>query len=69
MPLWTEHRDVPWHTHGTGEYAIADLAELFAISRPFVCRTLQCGHAMRPAGDTITNGNLTLPTDMRGSIA
>ncbi|MFC6790729.1 helix-turn-helix domain-containing protein [Methylobacterium komagatae] len=26
--------------HGTGEYAISDLAELFSVSRPTVYRTL-----------------------------
>ena len=28
-------------THGTGEYTISDLAELFKVSRPTVYRTLQ----------------------------
>ncbi len=27
--------------HGTGEYTVADLAELFTVSRPTVYRTLQ----------------------------
>ncbi len=27
--------------HATGDYSIADLAELFSISRPTVYRTLQ----------------------------
>ena len=27
--------------HGTGEYTISDLAELFKVSRPTVYRTLQ----------------------------
>src|SRR5438309_3218654 len=27
--------------HGSGEYTIADLAELFSVSRPTVCRSLQ----------------------------
>ncbi len=26
--------------HATGEYSISDLAELFSVSRPTVCRTL-----------------------------
>ncbi|MEU7631259.1 hypothetical protein AB0C34_14905 [Nocardia sp. NPDC049220] len=53
----------------TGEYAIAGLAELFAISRRLVYRTLQRGGAMPPGDDTATNGHLTLSTDTRGSIA
>ncbi|MBU3032243.1 recombinase family protein, partial [Paracoccus sp. XHP0099] len=27
--------------HASGEYSISDLAELFSVSRPTVCRTLQ----------------------------
>lgn len=27
--------------HGTGDYLISDLAEVFAVSRPTVCRTLE----------------------------
>jgi DNA invertase Pin-like site-specific DNA recombinase len=34
-------------THGTGEYTIADLAEVFAVSRTTVYRTLQ--RAARPS--------------------
>ena len=29
-----------WRMHGTGEYSISDLAELFSVSRPTVYRTL-----------------------------
>ena len=37
--------------HGTGEYAIADLTELFSVSRPTVYRTLarQPAIAARPS--------------------
>nr|WP_017975728.1 helix-turn-helix domain-containing protein [Actinopolyspora halophila] len=28
--------------HGTGEYTIADLAEVFTVSRTTVYRTLEC---------------------------
>lgn len=28
------------HPHATGEYSISDLAELFSVSRPTVCRAL-----------------------------
>ena len=31
--------------HDTGEYTIADLAELFSVSRPTVYRTLQRARA------------------------
>ena len=36
--------------HGSGEHSIADLAELFSVSRPTVYRVLQ----RRPAGVTLT---------------
>jgi DNA invertase Pin-like site-specific DNA recombinase len=34
-----QHHEL-WRMHGTGEYSISDLAELFAVSRATVYRTL-----------------------------
>jgi hypothetical protein len=40
----------------TGEYIIADLAEVFTVSRAAVCRTLQ---QSRPAGAAQATGSAT----------
>jgi DNA invertase Pin-like site-specific DNA recombinase len=41
--------------HGSGEYSISDLAELFGVSRPTACRTLKSQSALKkppaPAND------------------
>lgn len=39
--------------HGTGEYTIADLAEVFSVSRPTVYRVLQRAPEQRRAADVL----------------